>query len=155
MTAIIHGKDEVFAAWAASRIPHVGSIGFGPCRAVAAATGPNADDNVLAVFVFHDYQAKYGTCQISMASADPRWATRSTIRAVLAVPFLQYKCHLVWCIVPHTAERTLALTKALGFTREAVLKDRFGKGTHAVIVRMESKDYDKRYFDQPMKAKAA
>ena len=146
MAVILTGRDELFAKWAAKRIHNVGDAGFGPCRAVGIATGKEASDRLLAVFVFHDYQPRFGTVQLSGAAADPHWASRGIIRGILAVPFLQYRCHLVWSAIPHTSERVIRLTKALGFKQEAILKDRFGKGNHAVIVRMESRDYDRRYF---------
>lgn len=146
MAVIITGKDEPLTKWVARRIPAVGDVGFGPSRAVGVATGFDASDRLLAAFVFHDYQAKFGTCQLSGAAADPHWASRSIVRAVLSVPFLQYQCGLVWCACPHTSDRTIRLLKALGFIQEAILKDRFGKGSHAVITRMDRHDYERRYY---------
>jgi RimJ/RimL family protein N-acetyltransferase len=154
MATLLTGNDEIFAKWCGKRIPNVGEAGFGPCRTVAVATGKEASDRIMAVFVFHDYQPKFGTVQLSGAAIDSHWVSRSTVRGILAVPFLQYRCHLVWSIIPHTSERVIRLAKALGFKQEAILKDRFGRGTHAVIVRLEHRDYEKRYFDDT-KQKAA
>lgn len=154
MSVILTGRDKIFADWAARRITNVGSAGFGPCVALGVATGEEAHDRLMAVFVFHDYQERFGTVQVSAAAADPHWASRAVVRGVLAVPFLQYRCHLVWSAIPHTSTRVLGLVKALGFKAEATLKDRFGKGTHAVIVRMESREYDRRYFRDTAKAAA-
>lgn len=39
----------------------------------------------------------------------------------------------------------IRFTKGTGFTQEAVLKDQFGKGRHAVIFRMMASDYVKLY----------
>jgi RimJ/RimL family protein N-acetyltransferase len=160
MTVILtsHGdprRDEIFSRWAAKRIPAVGDAGFGPCRAVGIATGEQATDRLLAVFVFHDYQHKFGTVQLSGAAVDSHWASKSVVRGVLAVPFLQYHCHLVWSAIPHTSERVIRLAMALGFKKEAVLKDRFGRGKHAVIVRMESRDFDRIFFDDEKRAARA
>ena len=153
MAHIITGKDELLAAWAAKQIPYVGSgENFGPCRAIGVATGPEPGDRLLAVIVYHDFHEDYGHCQISGAAADPRWASRATLRGVLAIPFYQFSCNLVWTATPHTAERVIRFNQAIGFTREAVLRDRFGKGNHAVICRMTAKDYDRHYWQESRKA---
>lgn len=155
MAAIIFGKDELFGEWAAKRIPAIGEAkNFGGHVALGVATGFEKTDRLLAVVVFHDFQQKYGTCQISFAAADPRWASKQTIRALLAVPFLQYQCQKTWCAIPHTSERTVKLTKAIGFKQEAVLKDHFGRGTHAIITRMSDGRYKNLYWPQKQ-AKAA
>lgn len=149
MALILTGRDELFAQWAAARIPHIEKVeNFGKYVAVGVATGNQASDKLLAVVIYHDFYPKYGHCQISVVAADARWVSRSTIRGLLSIPFEQYGCNKVWVAVPHDQERTLKLAKALGFIREAVLKDHFGVGTHAVISRLMKREYDKRYWTQ-------
>ena len=153
---IIIGKDELLARWAAAKIPAIGDVKlFGQYKAVGVATGTTAEDRLLAVCVYHDFQPKYETCQISFAAADPRWVARQTVRALLSVPFLQYRVNKVWVAIPHTSERTIRLVKALGFRSEATLTSHFGRGVHAVVCRMFSTDYEKLYFRRPGQAKAA
>lgn len=141
------GCDKFFAEWAGKRIPHVGSgEQFGKYVSIGVATGYEKTDRLLAVIVFHDYYPQYGHCQISVAAADPRWATRKTIRAALSVPFLQYKCHKVWVSIPQPSERTIRFAKAIGFTQEGMLKAHYGPGVSAVILRMMEQDYDRIYW---------
>lgn len=155
MAVIVTGKDQVFAEWAARRIPAIGTAdNFGKYRAVGVATGFEAADKLMAVIVYHDYYDRFGHCQISVASASPRWVAKATIRALLAVPFLQYGCNKVWIGTPHTSKRVVGLAKALGFTQEAILKDHFGRGTHAVICRMMRPEYDRIYWPSEEKKAA-
>lgn len=147
MAFLLYGKDELLAAWAAKKIPHIGKReGFGKCVAIGVATGPTAQDKLMAVCVFHDYIPEYGTVQISMASCNPRWATKGTIRDLLATPFLQYKAHKVFTATPHHLERVVLFNRRIGFTREATLRDQFGKGVHAVVCGMLWPEYKKRYL---------
>lgn len=156
MHHFITGRDEPLKRWAAPRIPHIGEADrFGPSVAVGVATGPKADDQLLAVIVFHDFHPKYGICQISVAAANPRWAVRRTLKGLLSIPFLQYECNKVWVSMPHTSDRVIGFVKAIGFVQEAVLRDHFGKGVHAVICRMMRGDYERVYWPDKTAKKAA
>lgn len=157
MAHIITGNDEAFGKWAAAQIKLIGTPDkFGKYRAIGVATGTNVDDKLMAVAVFHEYIPEYGTCQISFASADPRWASRQTVRAILGVPFLQYNVNKVWMAVPHTNEKMIKIAKAFGFVQEAVLASHFGPKINAVILRMFSTGYERIYWkDKPVQARAA
>ena len=156
MAHILTGKDELLGRWAAAKIPAIGDVKFfGEFKAVGVTTGTEANDRLLAVCVYHDYQPKYATCQISFASADPRWVSRQTVRALLSVPFLQYRVNKVWVAIPHTSERTIRLVKKLGFKQEAILYGHFGRGINAVICRMFAAGYEYGYWSKPKIAKAA
>lgn len=155
MAVIVTGRDEKLAKWVSRRLAGLtGDNGFGPCRAVGVATGFAETDQLLAAFVFHDYQRSYDTCQLSGAAADPRWCSRSTVRGVLAVPFLQYGCNLVWTSTPHTSDRVVRLLKALGFVQEGILRDRYGRGVHAVVTRLDRREYERRYYRDSAKKAA-
>lgn len=155
MAVLLSGRDAIFAKWAAARIPHIGTPDhFGKCVAIGIATGAEAHDTLMAVTVFHDYFPQFGHCQISMASVDPRWASKATVRALLATPFFQYDLNKVWVAIPHTSDRVIRFVKAIGFTQEAVLKDHYGRGVNCVICRMMRRDYDRLYLKEEA-AKAA
>ena len=147
MSEIITGKDEMFAIWAAAKIDQVGTPeNFGKYVAVGVATGKSRDDKLQAVVVFHEAYPRWGHCQVSVAAEDPRWVSKRNIRAILAIPFLQYGCHTVRATTLHTNERVIRLAKALGFIREATLSDYFGKGRHAAVFRMSASYYEKAYW---------
>ena len=147
MAFLIYGKDELLAAWAAKKIPHIASAeSFGKYVAIGVASGPTKDDKLWAVCIFHEYIPDYGTVQISMASCNPRWASRATIRDLLATPFLQYKVNKVFTATPHHLDNVIRFNQAIGFTREATLRHQFGKGTHAVVCGLLWSEYQKKYL---------
>jgi RimJ/RimL family protein N-acetyltransferase len=129
------------AGWVAERIPHVGAVGFGPCAAIGVAT----ERRMLAGIVFHEWQEQARTIQLSFAAASPIWARPAIIRALLAYPFLQVGAFKVWTATPAENEPALAVNRRLGFKREAILAHHFGKGRHAVIMRMLRPRFDRLY----------
>ena len=145
------------ADWCAARIPHVGAAGFGPNWSVGVAL----HGELAAVVTFHDYYPAFGTLQLSIASANPRWANRNAFGRILALAFDQpwgrngTQIEKVWCAMPSANERVLAFNSAVGFKREAVLRHHFGRGNHAVIASMMKWEYWAKYRRKPALAVAA
>ena len=129
---LVFGQDEAIAAWVAQRIPHMHGEGFGPCTAigVVCASGKGAG------IVYHDYQARYGNIQLSMAADSPLWATKGTIKALLHYPFKQLRVWMVWTITPVENERALKVNQHIGFKRKPLVPHVFGPGKHAYISQM-------------------
>jgi RimJ/RimL family protein N-acetyltransferase len=143
---LIHGPDltEHLAAWAAARIPHVGADGFGPCWAVGVVRG----DALAAAVVFHDWQPQAGTVQLSCAAETPRWATRQVIGAVLGAAFagrLGAPARKVWTAIPSSNARAIRFNRGIGLTQEAVLRQHFARGVHAVICSILDREWRKKY----------
>lgn len=139
---LIFGQDERVAAWVAKQLPHVGDVGFGPCRAIAVVS---ASDRPLGAIVYHDFIPQAGTVQISMASVSPLWAQPQTVRDLLAIPFDQYKVRKVWTCIPHDNERAIRFNEGIGMKREATLRHQFAQGRHAVIFGMMAGQYAVRW----------
>lgn len=150
MAHFVFGRDDLLLEWAARQVPHMhgGREMFGAAKAIGICTGPDLTDRLLAVVAYHCYDPIYRTCQVSAVASSPRWATRRNLREVLAFPFLQYGCNVVWTATPHTLSRVIGFNKAIGFRQEATLAERFGPGLHAVICRMTLKDYRRIYLDR-------
>jgi RimJ/RimL family protein N-acetyltransferase len=143
---LLHGPEltEPLAAWAAERIPHVGAAGFGPCWAV----GVVRQGELAAAVVYHDWQAEAGTVQLSCAAASPRWATRQVVGAILGAAFLGKlgaPVRKVWTATPHTNERAVRFNNGIGFKREAVLRQHYAPGVHAVICSILAPEWRKRF----------
>lgn len=144
--ALIFGHDAAFAGWAANRLEHVGAQGFGPCVAIGVSTGVTETDRLLAVVVFHDFQVRAKTVQISCASVSPMWAHPDTLRALLRYPFEQLDCFKVWVAIPHTNERAIRFNEhALGMRREAVIRHQFGPKLHAHILGMTRHEWARKW----------
>jgi RimJ/RimL family protein N-acetyltransferase len=134
---LIFGFDEKIAAWVARQIPHVGDVGFGPCRAVGVAVAGRP----VAGIVYHDYQPLHRTVQISMASASPLWAKWNTIRALLAIPFDQYNVYKIWTAIPSDNERALRFNRGIGMKSEGTLRHQFGPKRAAIIFGMTAGEF--------------
>ena len=139
---LIFGCDEEVAAWVADRVEQVDVSDFLPCAAIGVATG----GRLLAGVVFHDYQSKFDTMQLSMAADSPLWARREIIHQLLSYPFRQLGVHKVWTAIPLEGEAALKVNKHIGFKREAVLGHHLGPGKHCVMMRMLEPDF-KRIFE--------
>lgn len=137
---LLFGHDPIVSEWVARHIPHMTE--FGPSSAIGVI---DEDGRPMAGVVFHDYQPTYGTIQLSAAAETPRWATKNVIGAILGYPFRQLRVHKVWTATQHTNERALRFNNGIGFVKEGTLRDHFGIGSHAVICRMLSKDFEARY----------
>ena len=141
MWHLVFGHDEALAAWAGSRMPHVGADGFPGARAIGVATGPEAHDQLLAVVVYHNYVEAYGVCEVSIAASSPKWAQRGVIRALLHYPFEQLKCRKLYGTILSTNKRACKLIKGLGFKGPAVLRHHFAQGQHAALYDMTASEY--------------
>lgn len=139
---LLVGDDEGVSRWVQGNIPHC-PTDFGPCVAIGVV---DTSGNPMAGVVYHDYQKEFGTIQLSVAAVTPRWATKNVIRGLLMYPFHQLGCHLIWASTPHKNERVIRFNKGIGFTQEAVLRDRYGPGVHAVIFRMMRTAFDNKYM---------
>lgn len=148
MSRLAFGFDLAVAEWVAARIPHVQS--FGECHAV----GVVGDDAVLAGCVYHHWHD--GGCEISFAAEDPRWAGRGVITALLAVPFQQWGLRRVTMITPHDMEaRVMRLPRRLGFVREGVLRDLYGRRRHGAVYGLLRRDFEAGLFRRHTTRKAA
>lgn len=149
MAYLLTGNEERLAAWAARRLEHVDSPEyFGECEVIGVTTGPGPTDKLLAVVVFHSFFPKYAHCQMSVAADDMRWMRKKVICALLAIPFMKHGCNKVWIATPHVNETALRLLQVGGFTKEATLKEHFGRGKHAVVCRMMARDYERKYLSR-------
>jgi RimJ/RimL family protein N-acetyltransferase len=157
MSVLITDKSDALAGWVAGRLPHVGNVDqFGTYAAIGVASGTGPDDRIIAAMVLWDINPGYGRCQVTMASANARWASRATLRAVLAVPFMEYGLNRIWTVFPAPLTRVGRFLKAIGFTCEGTLRDHFGKGISGSVYRMHASDYEKRYWaEKPEMKKAA
>lgn len=139
---LIVGQDVPVAAWAVEQIPHVADVeALGPFVAVAV----ESYGEVVAACVYHRWVPEYGTCEMTFAAKSPRWATRGTIKALLAVPFEQFGCFSVGCVVPHAHERARKFVRGIGFVQEGVRRHGFGPKRHAVIYSMTRNEFDRLF----------
>lgn len=144
---MIFGHDEKLSEWVAKQIPHMTS-GFGPCKAIGV--GDIDRGRLFAAVVYHNYivqKSGYKTCEVSIASATPRWAVRGIIRALLSVAFEQYGVGKVYSLMSHDNDKAIRFNKGIGFRQDATLRHHFGPGKHAMVTSMLDKEYQRIYGD--------
>lgn len=137
-------EGKLLAPWVADRVAWCsGPEAFYPCSGLAVVRG----DRVLAGVVYHDWHPYEGggVIEISMAADSPMWARRENIRALLHYPFRQVGAWKVRVTTPHTQTHNIKTFEHIGFTREAVLANEYGRKLHAWVGRMQRPDYSRLY----------
>lgn len=137
---LIFGHDKKLAEWAQGKIPGAGSLT--PCRAIGVADN---DNTLFAVVVYNNWYEEIGCCSITFCAANPRWAQKGIIRALLSVPFEQYKVRKLYSTIESTNAKSIKLTKGLGFKQEAVLRHHFGHKRHAIVSSLMAHEFVDRY----------
>jgi RimJ/RimL family protein N-acetyltransferase len=123
----LYDHSPEVAAWVASRIPHVGAVGFGPCSALGVINEPwpAGDGRLVGGVVYHNYHPQFGNIELSFAG-EGRWLTREIVCALLRYPFGQLDCQRVTGCVPRTATSARRFLDNFGFKREGVVRKGFG-----------------------------
>lgn len=149
--AVVHtllcGQDELVSNWVADRIPWVAGRDFGPSAAIGVVS---EECGLIAGVVYHDLQRwadgdDGGVIELSMAASNPMWARKENIRALLAYPFEELGVFKVRIATPHTADHNIRTFEKIGFKREAVLANEYGRQLHAWIGRMRQPDFTRIY----------
>lgn len=113
---LLHGLQ--LDTWIAERIPYIRGR-FGE----SVSIGVGDDDHLMAGVIYYGYTGH--DMQVSMASVDPRWCNRYTLRALLSHPFKTCGCER---LTAHTAadnKKMIKLFKGLGFVQEGRLRKGF------------------------------
>lgn len=138
------GYDREVAHWVGSMLPHIGDgDAFGPCAAIGVI---NDAGQAVAGIVFNNHIERYRCIELSMASIDPRWVTRSVLTGILAYPFEQLGCVRVTTITPRKNKRALTFNRKLGFKQEGIVRRGFGS-QDAIICGLLAKEWRESPFN--------
>lgn len=136
-------EDDRLADWVSDRILWGSGRGF---EEHARAFGiVNDAGRVLAAVVYHDYRPQDGVIEISMAADNPTWARKENIRALLFHPFRTLNVWKLRAVTLLSEEHAIKTFEHVGFKREAILGDEFGRKRHAWVGRMRQPDYTRIY----------
>lgn len=105
---------------------------FGPCVTVGVADDAG---NLIAGFVFHNYDERAGVIECSGAAVSPRWCRRAVLRELMGYVFNTAGCQMV---VARTAKDNWAVRRlwgALGAV-EHVIPRMKGRDADGVILRI-------------------
>lgn len=139
MISLVHSDNDYVKNWIIERIDSLDSL------STCVTIGVVSDGRLIAGVAYHDYHVRYDHIQISMVAISPMWARKHIIKQLLGYPFEQLNCYKVGLHVEVGNEKALRTIKKLGFTREAILSHSYGKGKHAVLLRMLKPYYIHKY----------
>lgn len=119
----------------------------------ATAMGVESDDGrILGVVVFHNWEPVFGTVECSAAADDARWLlARGAIASMWRYAFEVMGVQKVWSRTPSRNTRALRFVKAIGLTREAVLRRQFGNDD-AVVSGCLKEEWYGRKIEQSARA---
>lgn len=126
---ILTGIDEYVARWVIARLG-AGEIPAPPYSAVGFAD----ESGLRCGVIYHEYRKI--DIRIVMAADSPKWATRGTIRNILAYPFLQLGCRRVTAVIAKKNKRSRRLVEGVGFVLEGGLRRAMGDGDMACLYGM-------------------
>lgn len=121
--------DDRLLYWIADRIPGVKAENW---LGYARALGVVIDGKIIAAMALGAMER--GNVEISFAADSPRWATRDTIRRMMAWPFDQLDCHRVTTRIAATNARALKFNEGIGFKREGVIRRGWSRNEDCVLL---------------------
>lgn len=131
---LIYGRDREIAAWVSQELEKIGEGHFDFAPNSYRAIGVARRDKIISGTVYSNY--RHGNIEITMASTDPRWASKENFRALLAYPFIQLGCRRVTCLVKATNQPVRAFLCRLGFHEEGICRQVFDDGSDAAVLGM-------------------
>lgn len=121
--------DDRLVYWIAKRIPGLDPEVMKPlCRCL----GLVVNGEIIAAMALGLWER--GNVELTFAADSPRWATRDTIRRMMAWPFAQLNCHRVTTRVHAGNARAIKFNEGLGFKREGLIREGWGPGEDCVLL---------------------
>lgn len=112
---IFDGTDDI-ARWVGY---HLGERTFGMCVALGIAVG----DELIAGIVYHDMRG--AGIELSVYARNPKWVSRTTLRAMFNYPFNQLGVLRCSMVVDAENDEVRAYCLRLGFKQEGVIRNGF------------------------------
>lgn len=111
--------DDALAKWAGDQL---GMEMIGPYACIGVAR----QGQIVAVALYNNFRLP--NIEVTFVTTTPRWASRSTIGAILRYPFIQLGCSRVTAITEATNQPARAFLCRLGFKQEGCHPDYFPSG---------------------------
>src|SRR3569833_1392033 len=92
------------------------------------------DDELVAGVLYHNWSPKTGAIEISAAASDPRWLTKTTLRALFSYPFEQIGCQIVVARIAESNKRARRMWKAIGSKEYLIPRLRGPNEAEAIMV---------------------
>lgn len=121
--------DDRMLDWIGARIPGVDASNW---RGFARAIGLVVDGEIIAGMALGGWER--GNIEVSFAADSPKWATRDTIRRMMAWPLVQLDCHRVTTRIAASNKRAIKFNEGIGFKREGLIRQGWGPDEDAVLL---------------------
>jgi len=122
---VVYGCDREVAHWVGRELHEE----FTDCRAIGFAR----NGALIGGVVYHNYREP--SIEMSIATTDPKWCTRSILKQCFTYPFKQLGVKRITTLVDAENQPVRAFNERLGFIHEATLKDALHDGD-AALYRM-------------------
>lgn len=122
--------DRRVAAWVAQRIPGC-ERGWGDCQAL----GVEHNQQIVGGLVFHNWVPEHGVIEMSGASTDSRWLTRTVVNTALNYVFDEIGCQMVIAQQDPENKRATRVWKALG-AQEIIIPRLRGRNNAGSIITL-------------------
>jgi len=116
--------DKRIIEWVANRI-HTASDNDWR-KQNAEALGIVYKGELIAGVIYHNYFPCYKNIELSMAATSPKWAQRTSIRALLDYPFNQLGVQRVTTLTPKKNQRAIKFNLGIGFQIEGDMRQGYG-----------------------------
>lgn len=116
--SVLHGADDVVAAFVQSRIPHLNGQPFRDFRAFGIVRGADLVGGV--VFTNHRPNLYGDDIDVSIAVDPSDWCRPSILRALFSYPFGFLPCARLTAYVGRKNKRSRKFCEGLGFKLEGV-----------------------------------
>lgn len=135
----------IIGNWVSERASNTGEIGFsGAYEAIGVIDG----NEIIAGFVFHDWNPVYKTIHITLAAHTPRWGTRRNIEGILRYPFVELGVQRITVTINENNHASLRLAEGVGFKREAVLEKAAGDYGDIILLRLFISEWQSGKFNR-------
>jgi RimJ/RimL family protein N-acetyltransferase len=132
---LVHGESlkREIGNWVSREMSDNGEIGFsGRYNAI----GVVRDEILIAGFVYHDWNPKYKTISMSLASHTPKWASRKVVCQLLRYPFIELGVQRITVLVNANNFPSLRLAEGVGFKRESLIERGAGEFGDIIVLRL-------------------
>lgn len=135
----------IIGRWVSERTTSTGEIGF---DGAYSAIGVVRDKEIIAGFIFHDWNPTYKTIQMTLAAHTPRWGTRRIIEGLLRYPFVELGVQRITVLINENNHASLRLAEGVGFKREAVIERGAGIYGNITVLRLFVEEWQNGKFNR-------
>lgn len=126
---LVYGYDAQVAEWVSIKL---GGVYFENCKAI----GIVADNELIAGVVYNNYHEQPKMIEASIASINPKWATREHLKGLFAYPFEQLEVVRLQASCSRKNKRIKRFLARLGFVFEGYARAAHHTGGDAAVFSM-------------------